>query len=104
MSKLDLAHCYKLTSIDAIDAIDACSLQWLQLSHCKRVASVEAIGAQSALTHLMLADLRAIAGIGFLAKLPALESFIYPGTRVIDGDLSLLAGLGYVHPRPKAAS
>jgi Leucine-rich repeat (LRR) protein len=89
----DLSLCYlrKLVTLDPISRIHA--LKKLDITSCGKIENMSAIGGLKTLRELIMENME-IADIGFLAPLKLLERlFLTEGTRVNNGDLSVLLAL-----------
>ena len=89
----DLSLCClrKLVTLDPISRIHA--LKKLDITSCGKIENMSAIGGLKTLKELTLENMK-ITDVGFLAPLKLLERlFLAEGTRVNDGDLSVLLAL-----------
>lgn len=93
-ARLEILHLQEmkhLTSISAVARVNR--LRVLRIDACKRIADLSAIGVLVQLKKLWLENLGDVPSIAFLEPLKALRYYVAQGTRVADGDLSVLLQL-----------
>lgn len=87
LEELEIAYAYKLNNIDGLSALRN-SLRYLRIDDCKKITSFNVIKSLINLKTLALCDDSTMDSIDFIEKLHSLESFIFSGTTVIDGNVS----------------
>lgn len=78
------------------------ALERLRIELCRKVKDVEELAVLTRLRELDYVQSGAIKSAAFLAKLPALSSVNFYGTKVLDGDYSLIRALTPPMPDPTA--
>ena len=84
-----------LDDISALAHLQNQDLSDLSLSSCKRITALDAVGACAGLRYLDVSDGGTIDSLAPLARLRNLvRLYLYGSTRIADGDLTPIAGLG----------
>ncbi|WP_225230684.1 leucine-rich repeat domain-containing protein [Cytobacillus stercorigallinarum] len=93
---LGLYYLRTLKDIDEVKYLSTC-LRTFKIENCKKINDYKAIKNLKWLEELVIPDCGEILSISFIKELSNLKTFIFPGTNVLDGDLSACEGLDYVY-------
>jgi hypothetical protein len=89
LRRLELHYCTKLVSVARVCDLRG-SLRHLRVDRSKKLSDHTVVTCCQGLTTLVLNDCGSLESLAFLHQLPALESFRFVDTKVIDGDLQPL--------------
>lgn len=95
LKSLELSYLSKLESIEEINRINN-SLKTLEFVSCKKIKDHECVECLSNLEVLAFNECGEIGSISFIKNMSNLESFVFMGTNIVDGDLSPCIGIKYV--------
>ena len=93
LRKLTLAYLTKLRSVAEVTHLP--DLEDLDVNVCKKIEDHEAVRVLEKLRVLKYNDCGQMPSVAFVNEMPALESFAFVGTNVLDGDLRPLIRLKY---------
>jgi hypothetical protein len=88
LKRLTIDYFPKLTDLSPLAALECGVLETLEFGNCPRLADHAQISAIKSLQRLAFNGCGEIPTLRFLDELPALESFSFVGTNILDGDLS----------------
>lgn len=89
LKRCELSFMPKLIDISALGSMDE-SLREIEMKSARHISSYEALGRLSNLTILVLEGCAEISDIHWLRSLTSLQRFVFLGTRIQDGDLSIV--------------
>jgi hypothetical protein len=96
LEQLEVAYASQLTDISAV-ATHAESLRRVVLTHCKKITDYLPLRHLPQLEWLNVCDSHSMPSVSFVQHLSNLRYFMFRGTTIEDGDLSLLHRIEYVH-------
>jgi hypothetical protein len=99
LTKLDVLGFYYLKSLNDIEDIRFLSdnLIDLKIENCKAINNFVAIGQLKVLEELKMLDCGDIPSLGFIRGLTRLNTLVFAGTNILDGDLTPGQGIDYVY-------
>ncbi|MFB7142238.1 hypothetical protein ACFCYN_21665 [Gottfriedia sp. NPDC056225] len=96
LSKIEFHYLSKLEDIKNIHTFSN-KLKELRMENCKRIIFEDYLSCLKELEALALVKCGNLSSIKFIRNMNKLRDFIFPGTDVLDGDVSPCFGLEYVH-------
>ncbi|MCC6327364.1 MAG: hypothetical protein IT174_02530 [Acidobacteria bacterium] len=95
ITELTIFRANKLKDISALKDVSR-TLTNLEFDACKRIENYYVLGDLRILERLIIGASAPISSLSFVRLLPRLDFLSFVGTNVVDGDLSLITGIGYV--------
>ncbi|MGG3890730.1 hypothetical protein [Metabacillus fastidiosus] len=96
LKKLEISSIRTLTSIEELEFLKN-SLHKLEIHSCKKIESFDVIQHLKDLMNLKITDCGELASIKFIEGLENLKSFVFSGTNILDGDISVCKGIEYIY-------
>lgn len=99
LNKLNFLGLYYLKSLNDIEDIKFLpyNLSALKIENCKAIDNFDAIGHLKVLKELIVLDCGEIPSINFVRGLSQLNTLVFAGTNILDGDLSPCKEIDYVY-------